>query len=153
VNAQGVAEAGIDHGGLMKELLEATVAAGCQPEYGLFAAAEGSNLMYPNPAAEAIPQGLALLEFLGALRQHLTHLSLSTILKCTHSCGLSKHCAHCSCRLHVSVLPSECWWSGVLSAVAPAGLMVGKALYEGILLNMSLAPCFLLSLQVRAVCC
>eukprot|EP00882_Tetradesmus_deserticola_P011809 GHRQ01012500.1.p6 GENE.GHRQ01012500.1~~GHRQ01012500.1.p6 ORF type:complete len:116 (-),score=34.52 GHRQ01012500.1:2004-2351(-) len=65
VNAQGVAEAGIDHGGLMKELLEATVAAGCQPEYGLFAAAEGSNLVYPNPAAEAIPQGLALLEFLG----------------------------------------------------------------------------------------
>jgi ubiquitin-protein ligase E3 C len=52
----------------MKELLEATVAAGCQPEYGLFAAAEGSNLMYPNPAAEAIPQGLALLEFLGGLQ-------------------------------------------------------------------------------------
>ncbi|WIA29294.1 hypothetical protein OEZ86_011799 [Tetradesmus obliquus] len=91
INAQGVAEAGIDHGGLMKELLEATLAAGCQPEYGLFAASEGSNLMYPNPAAEAIPQGLALLEFLG--------------------------------------------------------LMVGKALYEGILVNMSFAPCFLLSLQ------
>lgn len=65
INAQGVAEAGIDHGGLMKELLEATLAAGCQPDYGLFAASEGSNLMYPNPAAEAIPQGLALLEFLG----------------------------------------------------------------------------------------
>jgi hypothetical protein len=29
--------------------------------------------------------------------------------------------------------------------------MVGKALYEGILLNMSFAPCFLLSLQVRTV--
>jgi hypothetical protein len=71
MNAQGVAEAGIDHGGLMKELLEATVAAGCQPEYGLFAAAEGSNLMYPNPAAEAIPQGLALLEFLGEPQQCL----------------------------------------------------------------------------------
>lgn len=26
--------------------------------------------------------------------------------------------------------------------------MVGKALYEGILVNMSFAPCFLLSLQV-----
>lgn len=65
VNAQGVPEAGIDHGGLMKELLEQVVAAGCQPEYGLFAATEGSNMMYPNPAAEAIPQGLALLEFLG----------------------------------------------------------------------------------------
>jgi hypothetical protein len=35
--------------------------------------------------------------------------------------------------------------------VLPAGLMVGKALYEGILLNMSFAPCFLLSLQVRTV--
>ncbi|KAF6266493.1 hypothetical protein COO60DRAFT_1469979 [Scenedesmus sp. NREL 46B-D3] len=85
----------------MKELLEAAVAAGCQPEYGLFAAAEGSNLVYPNPAAEAIPQGLALLEFLEM---------------------------------------SGC-------VLLPVGLMVGKALYEGILLNMVFAPCFLLSLQ------
>jgi len=35
--------------------------------YGLFATTEGSVLMYPNPAAQAIPQGLALLEFVGKL--------------------------------------------------------------------------------------
>eukprot|EP00879_Flechtneria_rotunda_P007931 GHRR01008309.1.p1 GENE.GHRR01008309.1~~GHRR01008309.1.p1 ORF type:complete len:968 (+),score=427.16 GHRR01008309.1:1220-4123(+) len=91
VNAQGLAEAGIDQGGLMKELLEQIVAAGTQPEYGLFTTTQGSGLLYPNPAAEAIPQGLALLKFLG--------------------------------------------------------MMVGKALYEGILLNLSFAPFFLLSLQ------
>jgi hypothetical protein len=32
VNAQGLEEAGVDHGGLMKELLEQAVAAGTQPE-------------------------------------------------------------------------------------------------------------------------
>lgn len=65
MNAQGLAEAGLDHGGLMKELLEQVVAAGTQPEYGLFATTEDTGLLYPNPTAEAIPQGLALLEFLG----------------------------------------------------------------------------------------
>jgi hypothetical protein len=65
VNAQGLGEAGIDHGGLAKELLEQIVAAGTQPEYGLFATTEDTGLLYPNPTAEAIPQGLALLEFLG----------------------------------------------------------------------------------------
>jgi hypothetical protein len=39
----------------------------------------------------------------------------------------------------------------LLLVCLPAGLMVGKALYEGILINMSFAPCFLLSLQVS--CC
>jgi hypothetical protein len=65
MNSQGLAEAGLDHGGLMKELLEQVVAAGTQPEYGLFATTEDTGLLYPNPTAEAIPQGLALLEFLG----------------------------------------------------------------------------------------
>jgi hypothetical protein len=117
VNAQGVAEAGIDHGGLMKELLEATVAAGCQPEYGLFAAAEGSNLMYPNPAAEAIPQGLALLEFLGGLQRPLRTGLDKQLWEVEHNCGLCKHCARRSCRSHVAMLPCECWCSGVLPTV------------------------------------
>lgn len=65
VNAQGLCEAGLDHGGLMKELLEQVVASGTQPEYGLFATTEDTGLLYPNPTAEAIPDGLALLEFLG----------------------------------------------------------------------------------------
>lgn len=65
VNSQGVSEAGLDQGGLMKELLEQVVVAGTQPEYGLFAATEGTGLIYPHPAAEAIPGGLGLLEFMG----------------------------------------------------------------------------------------
>lgn len=65
MNAQGLPEAGLDRGGLMKELLEQVVAAGTQPEYGLFATTEDTGLLYPNPTAEATPQGLALLEFLG----------------------------------------------------------------------------------------
>lgn len=71
MNAQGLSEAGLDHGGLMKELLEQVVALGTQPEYGLFATTEDTGLLYPNPTAEAIPQGLALLEFLGELKPHL----------------------------------------------------------------------------------
>jgi hypothetical protein len=71
MNAQGLAEAGLDHGGLMKELLEQVVTAGTQPEYGLFATTEDTGLLYPNPTAEAIPQGLALLEFLGAGSRHV----------------------------------------------------------------------------------
>jgi hypothetical protein len=65
VNAQGLQEAGLDHGGLTKELLEQVVLAATQPNYGLFAATEDSGLLYTSPAAEAIPQGLALLEFVG----------------------------------------------------------------------------------------
>lgn len=70
VNAQGLSEAGLDHGGLMKELLESVVSTGTQPEYGLFASTEDSGLLYPNPTAEAIPQGLPLLEFLGVYTQY-----------------------------------------------------------------------------------
>jgi hypothetical protein len=91
VNSQGVCEAGLDQGGPMKELLEQVVAAGTQPEYGLFTATEDTGLIYPHPAAEAIPGGLGLLEFMG--------------------------------------------------------MMVGKALYDGILLNLAFAPFFLKSLQ------
>ncbi|KAI8470743.1 MAG: hypothetical protein J3K34DRAFT_419724 [Monoraphidium minutum] len=91
VNASGAAEAGLDHGGLTKELLEATVAAALQPGYGLFEVAEGSGLVYPSPTAEAVPAGLGLLEF--------------------------------------------------------TGLLVGKALYEGILLDLALAPPLVLLLQ------
>jgi hypothetical protein len=65
VNASGLEEAGLDHGGLMKELLEQVVAAGTQPEWGLFCSTEETGLMFPNPAAEAIPSGLALLQFVG----------------------------------------------------------------------------------------
>lgn len=35
------------------------------PSYGLFEVAPGSGLAFPSPTAEALPQGLALLEFTG----------------------------------------------------------------------------------------
>ncbi|KIY95376.1 hypothetical protein MNEG_12586, partial [Monoraphidium neglectum] len=91
ISASGAPEAGLDHGGLTKELLETAVAAALQPGYGLFEVAQGSGLAYPSPTAEAIPHGLALLEF--------------------------------------------------------TGLLVGKALYEGILLDLALAPPLVLALQ------
>jgi hypothetical protein len=37
----------------------------CQADYGLFTACEGSGALYPSPTAERLPQGLALLEFIG----------------------------------------------------------------------------------------
>jgi hypothetical protein len=98
-------------GGLMKELLEQVVAAGTQPEYGLAATTEDTGLLYPNPTAEAIPQGLALLEFLGrwtartfqpweAASAGLQHFStewpawMPLILQGIQQCGLnSKLCA------------------------------------------------------------
>jgi hypothetical protein len=36
-----------------------------QADYGLFTACEGSGALYPSPTAERLPQGLALLEFIG----------------------------------------------------------------------------------------
>lgn len=92
VNAQGLPEAGLDHGGLMKELLEQVVQAGTQPEYGLLATTEDSGLLYPNPTAEAIPQGLALLEFLGLFDTFLFML-------CT-SPHTARQNAVCRCRQH-----------------------------------------------------
>jgi hypothetical protein len=67
VNEHGLAESGIDSGGLTKELLWSALTAALQPGYGLFEVAPGSGLAFPSPAAEAIPQGLALLEFTGLL--------------------------------------------------------------------------------------
>ncbi|GBF97295.1 hypothetical protein Rsub_09986 [Raphidocelis subcapitata] len=66
VSASGVPEAGLDHGGLTKELLEGAVGAAASPGYGLFAASD-SGLAYPSPTAAAIPGGFALLEFVGLL--------------------------------------------------------------------------------------
>lgn len=83
MNAQGLAEAGLDHGGLAKELLEQIVAAGTQPEYGLFAVTEDTGLLYPNPTAEAIPQGLALLEFLGRWSLAVEWLEAAAGCMCT----------------------------------------------------------------------
>lgn len=146
----------------MKELLEQAVVAASQPEYGLFAVTEGTGLMFPNPTAEAIPQGLALLEFVGECRGRRRRAGRlaqrhATVRGCNQS-----GCDHCS-----RTGPAGCM--GVAAGVgvgscssrhtasmqkpntrAAAGMLVGKALYEGILLNLSFAPFFLRSLQVRA---
>ncbi|GAX84732.1 hypothetical protein CEUSTIGMA_g12154.t1 [Chlamydomonas eustigma] len=93
VNEQGLSEAGLDHGGLMKELLEEVVSRGFNNDFGLFSTTHPDGLIYPRPSADKVEQGAELLEFLG--------------------------------------------------------LMVGKALYEGILINVAFAPFFVARLQGR----
>ncbi|KAI7846263.1 hypothetical protein COHA_000243 [Chlorella ohadii] len=92
INQQGLQEAGIDMGGLMKEFLESVVSAGFDPNRGLFAATPDGQA-YPNPLAERLDGGLAALETLG--------------------------------------------------------LVLGRALYEGVLLDCPLAPFFVSRLQGR----
>lgn len=91
-NQQGLQEAGIDMGGLLKEFLESVVAEGFDPNRGLFSATPDS-CAYPNPLAERLDGGLAALEALG--------------------------------------------------------LVLGRALYEGLLLDLPLAPFFVSRLQGR----
>ncbi|KAL4428287.1 hypothetical protein ABPG75_002376 [Micractinium tetrahymenae] len=92
INQQGLQEAGIDMGGLMKEFLESVVAEGFDPNRGLFSATP-DGYAYPNPLAERLDGGLAALEALG--------------------------------------------------------LVLGRALYEGLLLDLPLAPFFVSRLQGR----
>ncbi|GLI64228.1 hypothetical protein VaNZ11_007426 [Volvox africanus] len=66
VNEAGMTEAGLDFGGLQKELLERVVSAGLDANYGLFTSTP-DGLVYPNPAAERLDGGLALLEFMGLM--------------------------------------------------------------------------------------
>jgi hypothetical protein len=132
VNASGLSEAGLDHGGLTKELLEATVTAAMQPGYGLFEVAQGSGLAYPSPAAEAIPQGLALLDFIGGWRGggQGAEVTSGTLSVAPHLCA----------SLPLPSPPLLSW--------IHAGMLVGKALYEGILLpDLALAPPLVMALQ------
>jgi len=92
LNEQGLQEAGLDYGGLMKDFIEDVVRAGFNPDYGLFVATREGQL-HPGPQAVHMDQGPGLLQFLG--------------------------------------------------------LMVGKAMYEGMLIDLPLAPFFILRLQGR----
>lgn len=93
IDNQGMLEAGIDMGGLTKELLDRVTAALIQPERGLFTQSTTSSQLYPHPLAYSLEEGPALF--------------------------------------------------------ALAGLILGKALYEGILLQAPLAPFFVARLQGR----
>ncbi|EIE23025.1 hypothetical protein COCSUDRAFT_15978, partial [Coccomyxa subellipsoidea C-169] len=93
VNVHGEMEAGLDHGGLVKEFLEEVVKAGFDVNRGLFTSTAEGGLAFPQPAAAHIASAPALLHFLG--------------------------------------------------------LVFGKALYEGILLDTPLAPFFVARLQGR----
>lgn len=67
VNQHGVAEAGVDGGGLFKDFMEELLKQGFNPEYALFKATVNNHL-YPNPAAlRVVEDGAALLEFLGRM--------------------------------------------------------------------------------------
>ena len=58
-------EAGLDYGGLMKELLEEVVSRGFNQDFGLFSTTSPEGLVYPRPSADKVDQGTQLLEFLG----------------------------------------------------------------------------------------
>lgn len=85
--------AGIDQGGLLKDLLEEVIAAGLAPASGLLRRTSTLHHAYPTPAALSTPHGAANLQLLG--------------------------------------------------------LVVGKALHEGMLLGVELAAPFVLALQRR----
>ncbi|GFH11013.1 HECT domain-containing protein [Haematococcus lacustris] len=58
-------EAGLDYGGLMKELLEEVVVRGFHEDAGLFAATGSvQRTVYPRPTADRLDNGLQMLEFL-----------------------------------------------------------------------------------------
>ena len=67
-NAAGMEEAGIDAGGLFKELLADVCGAGLDPNRGVFASSSSAdNYVYPAAAAGDSPEGLLLLELVGMI--------------------------------------------------------------------------------------
>ena len=67
VDSYGEVEAGVDGGGLFKDFMENLVKEGFNPEIGLFRTTPEQKL-YPSPAASsAVPNALALFEFLGKM--------------------------------------------------------------------------------------
>ena len=67
-NAAGLEEAGIDAGGLFKELLADVCASGLDPNRGVFTCASSAdNYVYPAAAAGDSPEGLVLLELVGMI--------------------------------------------------------------------------------------
>jgi ubiquitin-protein ligase E3 B len=66
VNAAGFEEAGIDAGGLFKELLADACGAGFDPARGVFAAT-ADNLAFPAARAGDSAEGVAILELVGTL--------------------------------------------------------------------------------------
>ena len=66
VNSAGESEAGIDYGGLMKELLDEVLTKGMDPNLGLFSATS-DGLMFTRASSDRIDQGLEIINFLGLI--------------------------------------------------------------------------------------
>lgn len=66
INAIGLEESGIDHSGLMIELIEEVMKAGLNPDVGLFQA-NSEGFQFPSPLADQLPHGHASLYFLGKI--------------------------------------------------------------------------------------
>lgn len=97
---------------------------GLHADYGLFTTTTPEGLLYPRPSADKIGAGLELLEFLGR------RCSLQCSLRTRQTCKRGRVCTLLFFRL--------------------VGLMLGKALYEGVLLNITLAPFFISRILVGA---
>lgn len=67
VDVHGMQEAGVDGGGLFKDLMENLVKEGFDPQLGLFLATS-DNRLYPNPnAGLAMEDAIGAFEFLGRI--------------------------------------------------------------------------------------
>ena len=67
IDAYGMAEAGVDGGGLFKDFMENLVKEGFDPQNGLFLATS-DNRLYPNPNAQlATSDAILSFEFLGRM--------------------------------------------------------------------------------------
>ena len=67
VNAAGGDEAGIDAGGLFKELVSDVLAAGFDPSRGVFASAPSDGALYPCSDAGDTREGLEIVELMGTM--------------------------------------------------------------------------------------
>lgn len=92
--------AGIDQGGLLKELLELILEKAFDGDLGLVQfTADGKA--FPSPQAQCVPDGLSLLEFVGM-----------SVGKALYVPFISTLCFHITCSrvhaLHCSILLSDC---------------------------------------------
>ncbi len=125
------------------------VVRGFHADAGLWAVCPSTGEVYPRPSAYRMDSGAQLLEFLG----EGLGLGLGVLGAPPCACGVFHAWARPSEREQRSLAPCALTLC-VTRCVAPwrggAGLMVGKALYEGILLNVAFAPFFVTRLQVSA---
>lgn len=132
------AGSGNRHGRPDERVLESVVVAGFDPNRGLFSATPDGHA-YPNPLAGGAggrARGQA-----GSGRHSLP------VATCRRASAWP-----CTLRPPTPAAPAE-RLDGGLAALETMGLVLGRALYEGVLLDCPLAPFFVARLQARPARC